>query len=63
MGKFMTKHLKAREPVNPDDILFATGCTSLCDMLGTILFEAGDGILLSRPIYQAFQRDFKLRSK
>jgi DNA-binding transcriptional MocR family regulator len=63
MAKFMTKYLKAQEPVNADDILFATGCTSIFDMLGEVLFEPAEGILLSRPIYQAFQRDFKLRAR
>jgi 1-aminocyclopropane-1-carboxylate synthase len=63
MAKFMTKYLKARAPVNPDNVLFATGCTSIFDMLGEVLFEPGEGILLSRPIYQAFQRDFKLRAR
>jgi 1-aminocyclopropane-1-carboxylate synthase len=62
MAKFMTKWFKAREQVSADDIVFATGCTSLCEILGFALFEPGDGILLSMPIYHSFKRDFGLRS-
>ncbi|OAL43073.1 PLP-dependent transferase, partial [Pyrenochaeta sp. DS3sAY3a] len=63
MAAHMTKWLHALEPVTSDEVLFTAGCTSLCEMLGFTLFEEGDGILLSRPIYQAFRGDFGVRAK
>jgi 1-aminocyclopropane-1-carboxylate synthase len=63
MANYMDKYFKPLNPVDPEDICFATGCTSLFEMLGFTIFEPNEGLLLSRPIYQAFQRDFNLRAK
>lgn len=66
LSKFKThsnRYFKPFEPVDPENILFGTGCTGLCDILGYTIAEPGDGILLSRPIYQAFERDFGSRAK
>src|SRR5262249_19102262 len=51
------------EPIDPENIVFANGCTSLCDLIGQTIAEEGDGILISQPCYQAFQRDFGARAK
>lgn len=63
MAKHMTKAMKAIEPVDPEDLVFANGVTSICDMLGMLIGDPGDGVLLGRPIYQAFQADFGLKAK
>jgi DNA-binding transcriptional MocR family regulator len=62
MVNYMQKYFSPLEPVDPDDLLFSSGCTSLCEMLGFSLFEPGDVMFLSRPIYQAFQGDFGRRA-
>ena len=53
----------SHEPVDPENIVFANGCTSLCDLIGQTIAEEGDGILISQPCYQAFERDFSARAK
>ena len=62
----LAKHLNRRfhpvEEVQPQDLLVANGCMSLCEMLGFSLFSPGDGILLSRPCYAAFESDFGTRA-
>ena len=63
MARHMDKYFEPLNPIDPDDILFTSGCTSLFEMLGFTLFEPGDGLLLSTPIYQAFQRDFSMRAQ
>ena len=63
MAKFMTRTFPAIEPVNPDDLLFSNGVTTICEMLGFTLGDPGDGVLLGRPIYQAFQIDFGSKAK
>jgi 1-aminocyclopropane-1-carboxylate synthase len=63
MAKHMNKHFNPLKPVDPEHLLFSTGCTSICNMLGHSLFEPGEGLLLSRPIYQAFQTDFGLQAE
>jgi 1-aminocyclopropane-1-carboxylate synthase len=62
MAKYLDKYFHPLEAVDPEELLFSAGCTSLCEMLGFSLFEPGDILLLSRPIYQAFEGDFGRRA-
>ena len=63
MAKYMDKWFKPLSPVHVDELLFSTGVTSICEMLGFTIFEPGDALLLSAPIYQAFKSDFGLRAE
>jgi 1-aminocyclopropane-1-carboxylate synthase len=63
MAAHINKWFRPAEPVNADHLLFSAGCTSLCEMLGFTIFEEGEALLLSQPIYQAFEEDFGLRAK
>lgn len=62
LAKHMNRYFHPVEDVSPDDLLVANGCMSLCEMLGYSLFSPGDGILLSRPCYAAFESDFGTRA-
>jgi 1-aminocyclopropane-1-carboxylate synthase len=61
-AKHINRHFHPVEAINPDDLLVANGCMSLCEMLGFSIFSPGDGILLSRPCYAAFESDFGTRA-
>ncbi|KAF1810418.1 PLP-dependent transferase [Eremomyces bilateralis CBS 781.70] len=61
MAKHMTTYFQPIEPIDPDGIICVNGVTSLVEMLAWILADPGDGILLPRPIYQAFIDDFGLK--
>lgn len=61
LAKHLNRYFHPVEAVNPDDLLVANGCMSLCEMLGFSIFSPGDGILLSRPCYGAFESDFGTR--
>jgi len=63
MAKHMTRHFYPMQPFEPDNFVFANGVTALCEMLGYSIFDEGDAILLSRPIYQAFIPDFGAKAK
>ena len=58
----ITRHFHPVEAIHPDNLLVANGCMSLCEMLGFSIFSPGDGVLLSRPCYQAFESDFGTRA-
>ena len=58
MAKFIDRNFKSIKPVDPEKLLFANGVTAICEMLGFTIADPGDGILLSKPIYQAFKIDF-----
>lgn len=62
LAKHINRYFHPVEAVNPDDLLVANGCMSLCEMLGFSIFSPGDGILISRPCYAAFESDFGTRA-
>lgn len=62
MARHMNRFFEPVEEIKPGDLLVANGCMSLCEMLGFSIFSPGDGILLSRPCYSAFESDFGTRA-
>lgn len=58
MSNHINKYLQPFSSVRPDDLVFANGITSLCELFGYAIGSPGDGILISRPCYQAFPSDF-----
>lgn len=58
MAAHINHFLHPSTPIDASNLIFANGVTSLCEMLGFSICAPGDGILMSRPIYQAFQIDF-----
>ena len=49
--------------IDPAQLLFATGVTSLCEMLGFSVCDEGNAVLLSKPMYQAFKSDFGTKAR
>jgi 1-aminocyclopropane-1-carboxylate synthase len=58
----LNRYFHPVEALSPDDLIVANGCMSLCEMLGFSISSPGDGILLSRPCYAAFESDFGTRA-
>ena len=63
MAKYINRHFHPQQKVDADHLIISNGVTSLCEMLGLTLCDAHDGILFSRPIYQAFKGDFGITAK
>ena len=63
MAKYLNRYLNPVMPVQPEELIFVDGVTAMMEMLGFTLFNEGDGVLLSRPIYQAFKPDLGLKAK
>ena len=63
MARHINRLFNPSLAVDPEQILFANGVTSLCEMLGFAICDEGDSVLLSRPIYQAFKSDFGTKAK
>ncbi|KAL1297239.1 hypothetical protein AAFC00_004800 [Neodothiora populina] len=63
MARHMTKYFRSVNPIVPDDILFANGLTSICELLGWNLCQPGEGILFPTPVYQAFATDFGAKAE
>lgn len=63
MAHHMNKRFHPTVPIQPDDLLFANGVSTICELLGFSLGSPGDAILMSSPIYQAFAVDFGTKAK
>lgn len=63
MANHMNRHFHPLKPIIPDELLFASGVTSLCELLGFSMCDPGDAVLFSRPCYQAFASDFGSKAK
>ncbi|RMZ03009.1 hypothetical protein D0860_06979 [Hortaea werneckii] len=63
MAHHMNKRFHPVIPIQPDDLLFANGVSTICELLGFSLASPSDAILMSSPIYQAFAVDFGTKAK
>ena len=63
MARFMNRNFNVLHPVDPEHLIFANGVTSIMNLLAFVIADAGDAVLLPRPIYQAFQVDFGAEAK
>ena len=63
MARHINRKFHPHRAVEADELLFASGVTSLCELLGLSIGDAGDAVLLSRPCYQAFEDDFGTKAK
>lgn len=62
LAAFYTSHFYPVEPIRPQDILTANGCSALLDQLFHVLLDQGEGVLLSQVTYAGFARDLRPRS-
>ncbi|KAH0349178.1 PLP-dependent transferase, partial [Aureobasidium melanogenum] len=62
MANHMNKYFQPFSAIYPNDLVFANDITSLCELFGYAIGSPNDGILISRPSYQAFPADFGARA-
>lgn len=48
-------------PILPSQLLTIAGTTMVCDLLGQVLFDEGDVMLINAPYYHRFPNDFSDR--
>ena len=62
----MTKHLNQRfqpvQTIDPEEITFTAGVTSLNEACALITCNSGDSIMLGTPIYSPFAKDLVMRT-
>lgn len=63
MARFFDRSFHAYEKINPEDLIFASGISSLSEMLAFLLCDPGDSVLLPTPIYQSFIWQFASRAQ
>ncbi|KAI4210238.1 MAG: hypothetical protein LQ351_006916 [Letrouitia transgressa] len=62
MAAHINRYFHPNLPVEPEQLRFTNGITSLSEMLAFAICDAGDYLLLSRPSYQAFSSDWGTRA-
>lgn len=62
LASHLNRLLRPISPIDPDDIIVASGATAIGSMLGISLAEPSDGFLVSRPIYGRFELDYGIEA-
>jgi histidinol-phosphate/aromatic aminotransferase/cobyric acid decarboxylase-like protein len=58
MANHVNKYFSPATTVEPKHVLMANGVSAICSMLGFLVGDPGDGVLLMRPIYGKFENDW-----
>lgn len=61
MSRFLNRHLKPREDIQPSQLIVTNGVSHSIEHLSWALADAGDGFLLGQPYYGSFIPDISLR--
>ena len=63
MAAHVNTYFKPHLPITLEEVTFTAGVTGLNEMIAYSLTDEGDGILLGRTIYGAFNGDLMTKSK
>ncbi len=63
MAKLIANYFNPFNPVEAEHLVFASGLTSINEMLAFTLMDEGDAILVCRPVYAVFDRDFTIKAR
>jgi hypothetical protein len=62
MAAHINKYFSPVTPVESGHVLMANGVSAICSMLGFLVGDPGDGVLLMRPIYGKFENDWGIEA-
>ncbi|KAL8665224.1 MAG: hypothetical protein Q9202_002446 [Teloschistes flavicans] len=62
LASFFNDYFHPLHKVLPEQLLVASGCTSVLDLVSFGIADEGDGILIGRPLYTGFASDLNSRS-
>ncbi|KAK6340591.1 hypothetical protein TWF696_008917 [Orbilia brochopaga] len=63
LANFVNTYFHPVEDVRPEQIVASSGVSGIMDQLVWILCDEGDGILVGKPMYSGFAKDFEARSR
>lgn len=63
MAQHLNSYFKPFTPILLEEISFSAGVTAINEMYAFSLGDAGDGILLNRPLYGAFENDLTTKAR
>ncbi|KAM0431304.1 hypothetical protein ACHAPT_005277 [Fusarium lateritium] len=62
MAKHLNKHFHPAQAIDAEEITFTAGVTNINEVCAMITCDPGDAILLGKPIYGPFSKDFVMRT-
>jgi len=62
MANFLNHYMKPAEPVDPFNLMLLSGMSNIIYVLGYIICDPGDGILIPSPYYGGFNTDLTAQS-
>lgn len=62
MAKHLNRHFRPAHAIDPEEITFTAGVTNINEVCAMVTCDPGDAIMLGRPIYGPFSKDFVMRT-
>lgn len=62
LAAHLNETFRPHTPISAEHIVIGAGATSIAEILAFALLNPGDGLLLSRPIYPGYLKDFVPRA-
>ncbi|XP_064169946.1 1-aminocyclopropane-1-carboxylate synthase-like protein 1 isoform X2 [Anguilla rostrata] len=62
VASFLTEYCKAPSPLEPENVVVMSGCSSLFSSIAAVTCDPGDAILVPTPFYGAIREDVALYS-
>ncbi|KAJ4321418.1 hypothetical protein N0V84_005339 [Fusarium piperis] len=62
MAKHLNRHFHPAQPIDAEEITFTAGVTNINEVCALVICDPGDAIMLGKPIYGPFAKDFVMRT-
>ncbi|EEU35186.1 uncharacterized protein NECHADRAFT_97577 [Fusarium vanettenii 77-13-4] len=62
MAKHLNRHFHPAQAIDAEEITFTAGVTNLNEVCALVTCDPGEAIMLGRPIYGPFSKDFVMRT-
>lgn len=62
MAKHLNRHFHPAQAIDAEEITFTAGVTNINEVCALVTCDPGEAIMLGRPIYGPFSKDFVMRT-
>ncbi|KAL2672347.1 hypothetical protein Neosp_013052 [[Neocosmospora] mangrovei] len=62
MAKHLNRHFHPAQAIDAEEVTFTAGVTNINEVCALVTCDPGEAIMLGRPIYGPFSKDFVMRT-